>query len=80
MGCRCGSSSFQRNTTNGVYGPRAGFKSAPRDLPTPVLKQMALRKQVNEQARKEKQAQLKSMRQKIVKDKISQTQQRKKPS
>lgn len=77
MGCSCGKNSFQRGTTGGVYGPRTGFVNAPRELPTPVLRQMALRKQINEQTRKQKQQQLRTVRQKLIRDRISQMQNKK---
>ena len=69
MGCGCGGRNSQRNVNSGAYGSRSGFKNAEKELPTPVLRQMALRKQINETARKQKQQQLKTIKQRIINDK-----------
>lgn len=79
MGCGCGRNKFQRNVGNGgVYGPRHGFASGPqRELPTPLLRQMALKKQIAEQGKQQNVRKLKTMRQKMIKDKIQQLNEKK---
>lgn len=78
MGCGCNKNKFQRNVTGGVYGPRSGLKNAQRELPTPILRQMALRKQINDQTKQQRAKQLKTVRQRIIKDKITQLRENKK--